>query len=304
MMIVIGTKVGQTQKFLEDGTRIPVTIVATPGNTVLMHKTQDKEGYWAMQLGLGEKKIANKPQTGHATKAHLTKAPLFIREARLTEKEATNMPEVGSTVAVATVLEPGAMVDVMGMSKGKGFASGIKRYQFKGGPKTHGQSDRHRAPGSIGSGTTPGRVYRGKRMAGKMGNDMTTLKNLEVIKVGEDYVWIKGVVPGINGALVVVEPTGKKNKKFVEPLKSKEELEEIAKADAKAKEEAEKVAAEQAKQAEEAAAAVEEVKTEEATPEVAEEKAEEPVQEEPKEEVKSEQPAEEVQEEKKEEEAK
>lgn len=268
MMIVLGTKVAQTQKFLEDGTRIPVTVVATPGNVVLMHKTQDKEGYWAMQLGLGQRKIANKPQTGHATKAHLDKAPKFVKEARLTEKELASMPEVGSTVDVATVLEAGAMVDVMGVSKGKGFAGGVKRYQFRGGPKTHGQSDRHRAPGSIGSGTTPGRVYKGKRMAGKMGNDMTTLKNLEVVKVGPDFVWVKGVVPGVVGAMVVIEPTGKKNKKFVEPMKSKEELEEIAKAEAKAKEEAEKQAAEAAKVAEEAAKAAEQAKVEEVKEEV------------------------------------
>ncbi|HSD98216.1 MAG TPA: 50S ribosomal protein L3 [Patescibacteria group bacterium] len=291
MMIVVGTKVEQTQKFLEDGTRIPVTVVATPGNTVLMHKMQDKEGYWAVQLGLGIKKNANKPQVGHATKAHLDKAPLFVKEARLTEKEAANMPEVGSIVDAATVLEPGAMVDVSGMSKGKGFASGIKRYQFKGGPKTHGQSDRHRAPGSIGSGTTPGRVYKGKRMAGKMGNDITTLKSLEIIKVGADFVWIKGVVPGVLGAMVIIKPTGKKNKKFVEPLKSKEELEEIAKQEQAAKVEAEKQAAEAAKAAEEVARAeqnkeekAEEVKTEEVKEEVEPEAKEEKV-EEPKEEV-------------------
>ena len=266
-MIVIGTKQAQTQKFLEDGTRIPVTVVATPGNVVLMHKTADKEGYWAMQLGLGIKKNANKPQTGHAAKAHLDKAPRFVKEARLTEKEAENMPEVGSTVDVATVLEAGAMVDVSGMSKGKGFAGGVKRYQFRGGPKTHGQSDRHRAPGSIGSGTTPGRVYKGKRMAGKMGNDMTTLKNLEVVKVGPDYIWVKGVVPGVIGAMVVIETTGRKMKKFVEPMKSKEELAEIAKA-----EEAAKVAEEAAKAAEQAKA--EEPKEEvqpEAQPEAKEE---------------------------------
>jgi large subunit ribosomal protein L3 len=275
MMIVVGTKIGQTQKFLEDGTRIPVTVVATPGNTVLMHKMQDKEGYWAVQLGLGIKKNANKPQVGHATKAHLDKAPLFVKEARLTEKELASMPEVGSIVDAATVLEPGAMVDVSGMSKGKGFASGIKRYQFKGGPKTHGQSDRHRAPGSIGSGTTPGRVYKGKRMAGKMGNDMTTLKSLEIIKVGPDFVWVKGVVPGVLGAMVIIKPTGKKNKKFVEPLKSKEELEEIAKQEQAAKVEAEKQAAEAAKAAIEAAKTQEEAKTEEKAEEPKEEVAEE-----------------------------
>lgn len=223
MLAVIGKKLGQTQKFLEDGTRIPVTMVSTPGNTVLMHKTADKEGYFAVQLGYGQRKNATKPQLGHAKKALLNKAPLFIKEARLTEKEAQSMPQVGDMLEAATVLAAGDIVDVQGVSKGKGFAGGVKRYHFRGGPKTHGQSDRHRAPGSIGSGTTPGRVYKGKRMAGKMGNDLTTLKNLEVVKVGKDFVWVKGVVPGNVGAVVTVIPTGKKVKKFVAVLQDKKE---------------------------------------------------------------------------------
>lgn len=228
MLTVLGKKLGQTQKFLEDGTRIPVTVVSTPGNTVLMTKTADKEGYFAVQLGVGLRKNATKPQIGHAKKAHLDKAPLFIKEARLTEKEAASMPQVGDLLEAATVLAPGDMVNVQGVSKGKGFAGGVKRYQFKGGPKTHGQSDRHRAPGSIGSGTTPGRVYKGKRMAGKMGNETTTLKNLEVVEVGKDFIWIKGVVPGNVGAMIVVIPTGKKIKKFVPVLSNKKE--EVAEA--------------------------------------------------------------------------
>lgn len=221
MLSVIGKKIGQTQKFLEDGTRVPVTVVATPGNTVMMTKTQDKEGYWAVQLGFGERKITNKPSLGHATKAHLTKAPLFMAEARFSEKEASSLPQMGDLISVETVLAAGDIVDVTGKSKGKGFAGGVKRYHFRGGPKTHGQSDRHRAPGSIGSGTTPGRVYKGKRMAGKMGNDSVTVKNLEVVEVGKDFVWVKGVVPGTLGAIVVIAPTGKKNKKFVAVLKNK-----------------------------------------------------------------------------------
>ena len=267
-MLVIGKKLGQTQKFLENGMRIPVTIVATPGNTVLMHKKADTDGYWAMQLGLGERKNANKPQMGHAMKAHLDKAPRFVKEARLTEKEAANMPEVGSVVDVATVLEPGALVDVTGMSKGKGFAGGVKRYQFRGGPKTHGQSDRHRAPGSIGSGTTPGRVYKGKRMAGKMGNDTTTLKNLEVVAVGDGFVWIKGVVPGIIGAVVYIKPTGKKNKRFVAVIKSDVQKAQETAAEVKPEvvevqpEVKEEVQTEVKEEAQEAQAPVEEIKAE------------------------------------------
>ncbi len=221
MLAVIGKKVAQTQKFLTDGTRIPVTIVATPGNTVTMVKTQDRDGYTAVQLGFGSKKNANKPQLGHAKKAHLEKAPQFLAEARFTAE--SNLPTQGDFILANTVLAAGDMIDARGVSKGKGFAGGVKRYHFRGGPKTHGQSDRHRAPGSIGSGTTPGRVYKGKRMAGKMGNDTVTVKNLEVVEVGADFVWVKGVVPGPIGAVVVLEPTGEKDKKFVGVLKTEEE---------------------------------------------------------------------------------
>lgn len=301
MLAVIGTKARQTQKFLTDGTRVPVTVVSTPGNTVMMTKTQDKEGYFSVQLGLGERKNSNKPQIGHAKKAQLTKAPIFMAEARFSDKDAANLPSQGDFILAETVLEAGDIIDVRGKSKGKGFAGGVKRHGFHGGPKTHGQSDRHRAPGSIGSGTTPGRVYKGKRMAGKMGNDMTTLKNLEVVKVGKDFVWVKGVVPGPIGAVVVLSPTGKKNKRFVEVIKTAEEQAVIdAAALEAAKQEAlevEKAAAEQAKAAKlaEEEAAVEAVKAEEPVTEaqseikaaaVEEPKAEAPAEaaEEPKEE--------------------
>ncbi|HEX7042913.1 MAG TPA: 50S ribosomal protein L3 [Patescibacteria group bacterium] len=252
MQAVIGKKLEQTQKFLSDGTRIPVTIVATPGNPVVSIKTMDKDGYWAMQLGFGERKHANKPLLGHIKKAQLQKAPFALREVRLTEKEAENLPEAGSTLEVATVLEEGDIVDVTGVSKGKGFAGGVKRHNFKGGPRTHGQSDRERAPGSLGQTTTPGRVYKGKRMAGKMGNDTVTLKNLEIVKIGSDFVWVRGLVPGKIGTVVTIKATGKKNKRFVEVMKTKEELAEIAAQEAKAAEEAEKarvLAEEEAKKA-------------------------------------------------------
>lgn len=285
MITVIGKKVAQTQKFLQDGTRIPVTIVATPGNTVTEIRTKDKHGYTAVQLGYGEQKNAKKPQVGHAKKAQLTKAPVFLTESRMADND--TLPALGDRITVETVLAAGDMVDVQGTSKGKGFAGGVKRYHFRGGPKTHGQSDRHRAPGSIGSTTTPGRVYKGKRMAGKMGNETATLKNLEIVKVGADYIWVRGLVPGAIGAVVVVKATGKKNKKFVEPMKTEEELKEIAAAEAKAKEEAEKAAAEAAKVAEEAAKkAEEEAKIAAKAQEVKEEVKTEAVQEEKKEEAK------------------
>ena len=226
MQAVIGKKIEQTQKFLTDGTRIPVTVVATPGNTVVSIKSMDIDGYWAMQLGFGTRKHITKPLAGHVKKAQLTKAPFALKEVRLTDKEAETLPEVGSMLETATVLEAGDMVDVTGKSKGKGFAGGVKRHNFKGGPRTHGQSDRERAPGSLGQTTTPGRVYKGKRMAGKMGNDTVTLKNLEVVKVGKDFVWVKGVIPGALGTVVTIKATGKKNKKYVEVMKTQEELAE------------------------------------------------------------------------------
>ena len=140
----------------------------------------------------------------------------------------------------------------MGVSKGKGFAGGVKRHHFKGGPKTHGQSDRHRAPGSIGQGTTPGRVYKGKRMAGKMGNEQVTVKNLQVLNVVDGILYIKGLVPGVKGGLLVVTKVGK-NKKFTPLYKKAEEVvvEEVAAAEVAQELKAAEVAAQAPKDTEE-----------------------------------------------------
>lgn len=287
MQAVIGKKVEQTQKFLTDGTRIPVTVVATNGgNTVVAIKTMDKDGYWAMQLGFGTRKHTNKPLAGHIKKAQLEKAPFALQEVRLSDKEAEALPEAGTVLETATVLEAGDIVDVTGKSKGKGFAGGVKRHNFKGGPRTHGQSDRERAPGSLGQTTTPGRVYKGKRMAGKMGNDTVTLKNLEVVKVGADFVWVRGLVPGPLGAIVTIKATGKKNKKFVEVMKTQEELAQEEAARLAAEEEARKaqeLAEAEAKKAAEEAAKTEETKEPEG---INETKVEESVEEVPTEEAK------------------
>ncbi len=220
MFAILGKKQGQTQKFLTDGTRVPVTIVEVKDNPVLQIKTMDKNGYVAVQIGQGQKKHATKPQKGHSKKgANLDYAPNFLREVRF-PKDAIieELPKLGDMVAVSAVLEAGDLVDVTGKSKGKGFAGVVKRHHFKGGPRTHGQSDRERAPGSIGQTTTPGRVYKGKRMAGKMGNETVTLKNLEIIDVTTDGVLIKGLVPGIVGTYIVIKKVGK-NKKHVAILK-------------------------------------------------------------------------------------
>ena len=213
MLGIIGKKVSQSQKFLEDGTRIPVTQVSTGGNVVVSLKSLDKDKYSAVQIGFGIRKNFNKPSLGHAKKAGMEKPSRFLREIRVIDAEAP-FPEVGSTIKAEDVLKPGDIVDITGKSKGKGYAGVVKRHHFKGGPRTHGQSDRERAPGSIGQTTTPGRVYKGKRMAGRMGNATATLKNLMVVDVSGDDVFIKGLVPGALNSLVVIRKTGE-SKKFI-----------------------------------------------------------------------------------------
>jgi len=209
---LIGKKSYQTQAFLQDGTRVPLTAISAMGNMVAQVKKQEKEGYNALQIAFDIKKKANKSILGHAKKAGLTKTPRFFKEIRVDEPLEL---ELGSQIEPSSVFKPGDIIDVTGVSKGKGFAGVVKRHHFKGGPRTHGQSDRERAPGSIGQTTTPGRVYRGKRMAGRMGHMQATVKNLLVLDVTADGVLlIKGLVPGPLNNLVVVKKVGE-SKKFV-----------------------------------------------------------------------------------------
>ncbi len=209
MQAIIGQKKSQSQKFLEDGTRIPVTeVVLSGGNVVVQTRTLEKEGYSSIQLGFGKKKNANKPLIGHVKKASLSEASLFLREVEADG----DMPEIGTVIKASDVLKPGDIVDVIGVSKGKGYAGGVKRHHFKGGPRTHGQSDRERAPGSIGQSTTPGRVYRGKRMAGRMGHEQVTVQNLMVVDVTDDGVLIKGLVPGPVNNLIMIKKVGQAKK--------------------------------------------------------------------------------------------
>lgn len=217
MNTLIGKKVQQTQGFLENGTRIPVTVVAASGNVIMGFKTQEKDSYSAVQMGFGKTKKPTKALLGIAKKANLTEVPSVIREVRVDD---TNALELGKTVNVDEVFKPGDIVNVTGTSKGKGFAGGVKRYNFRGGPKTHGQSDRHRAPGSIGSGTTPGRVYKGKRMAGNMGNDVVTVENLLIIDVdsAKNVLYLKGLVPGILGGVISITKVGEMKEKNFVPL--------------------------------------------------------------------------------------
>jgi len=204
----LGTKGKMGQVYVK-GMRIPVTKLSVGPSVVTQYKTQIKDGYWAMQLGFSEKKIKNisKPVLGHlkgATKNN--KAPRFLREVRVDKEESIN---VGDQVKVSDIFRVGDIVSVRGLSKGKGFAGVVKRWHFAGGPKTHGQSDRQRAPGSIGQGTTPGRVLKGKRMAGRMGSDMVTLGGLHVISIDAEKgeMLVSGPVPGRSGGLLIIKKT-------------------------------------------------------------------------------------------------
>lgn len=219
---IIGKKIDQTQGFLEDGRRVPLTVVAVSGNVISQIKTAEKEGYNALQIGFGDKKRPNKPEAGLTKKAGLTTNPRFFREVRVDDLADVT---VASSINVVEVFEAGDLVDVTGTSKGKGFAGVVKKWHFAGGPKTHGQSDRHRARGSSGSGTTPGRVFKGKKMAGRMGDVQTTVKNLEILEVTEDQILVRGLIPGSKGAIIAISKVGK-NKKFM-PLWS-EKVEEEA----------------------------------------------------------------------------
>lgn len=196
---LIGRKVGMTQVFQPDGTMVAVSVVEISPNTVTRVRTPDRDGYTAVQLGAGERRRLTKPVAGQ-----LKGLPRVatIREFRLTDADAFT---VGQRLAVADIFAEGDLVDVTGVSKGQGFAGTVKRHNFKRGPKTHG-SDNYRKPGSIGPGTTPGRVYKGLRMGGHMGHERVTVKKLRVVRVDPDrnLLLVRGSVPGAPGALTFV----------------------------------------------------------------------------------------------------
>lgn len=229
---LIGQKKVQSQKFLEDGRRIPVTEIAVSDNAVLQVKTQQKDAYTSIQLGYGIKKKPIRALAGHAKKAGVAITPATIKELRIINTN-EELPASGEMITVDAVFKPGDMIDITGTSKGKGFAGGVRRYNFRGGPKTHGQSDRHRAPGSIGQGTTPGRVYKGKRMAGHMGVDTVTIRNLTVVDVDavEKKLYVLGLVPGSKDTMLFITRIGEK-KNFVPLLKKEEPKKEEPKEEA------------------------------------------------------------------------
>lgn len=208
---IIGTKLTQSQAFTSDGMRIPVTRILAGPCTVVGVRTKEKDGYQGLCLGMGTKRIksVSKPVTGQYKKSGLEKLPpRVIREIRLDFVDLSDTEiKPGSVFNAADIFKEGDRIQVTGISKGKGFQGVVKRHHFKGGSRTHGQSDRERAPGAIGQTTTPGRVYRGKRMAGRMGSDKTTIKNLKIISVDNEknILTIKGLVPGGRNSLLIIK---------------------------------------------------------------------------------------------------
>jgi large subunit ribosomal protein L3 len=197
----MGRKVGMTSVFDETGRVVPVTVIQAGPCWVTQVKTSDAHGYNAVQLGFEESRKLNSPERGHLAKAG---SPM-LRHLREWHVPDPSEYELGQRLDVS-MFEPGERVTLVGTSKGKGFQGVVKRHGFAGGPKTHGQSDRWRAPGSIGSGTTPGRVLKGLRMAGRMGHDRVTVKNLLVVRADPErnLLLVRGAVPGPREALVVV----------------------------------------------------------------------------------------------------
>ncbi len=196
---LLGKKIGMTQVFGDTGIVQPVTVLQMGPCFVTQVKTVATDGYNAIQIGYGQAKRLNKPETGH-----LADRPL-LRHLREIRTDDAAEYTVGQIVDVS-LFQPGDRIDVIGTSKGKGFAGVMKRHGFKGGPASHGQSDRDRAPGAIGSTTTPGRVYKGMRMPGHMGNRRVTVLNLEVVKVDAErnLIAVRGAVPGPTGAMLMV----------------------------------------------------------------------------------------------------
>jgi len=214
---ILGKKSVQTQQFDKNGERVPTTFIDTSLCYLVDIITPDKRGYFSVKLGFGQTKNIKKPVLKELEKAGI-KTPLrFLREFRLNnqvkliedgKKKGVQIGEAkvfsGDIINPNIFIKNGDLITVSGISKGKGFQGVVKRHHFKGGSHTHGQSHSERAPGSIGMTTTPGRVFKGKRMAGRMGGERVTVKNLEVVEVNEKGIVIKGLVPGAKGGLLEI----------------------------------------------------------------------------------------------------
>jgi large subunit ribosomal protein L3 len=223
---IIGRKVGMTQIYNENGDSIPVTVIQAGPCYITQIRTQERDGYRAIQMGFEElsnkrngSSRLNKPRQGHLHRQELLEKEIelpdlrVLREFRVRDDEEIVVEE-GSTITV-DVFETGDVVDVIGTSKGRGFAGTVKRHNFNRQPKTHGQSDRERAPGSIGQSATPGRVLKGTRMGGRMGGQRVTIKNLEVMVIDPEHhmLAIKGSVPGAKGGLLLIKETRQRHNK-------------------------------------------------------------------------------------------
>jgi len=217
---IIGKKSNMSQQFTAEGKRVPVTRIVTSPCYIVDIKKNLQNGTIRLILGFQEMKKANKPTQGNITKAGLQTPLRFLREfvvdfedsvAEINEAEGKKSIIVGETtytvgtmIKASDLFKEGDNVDVSGTSKGKGFQGVVKRYNFRGGPRTHGQSDRERAPGSIGATTTPGRVFKGMKMAGRMGSDRVTVQNLRVVRATEEDIVVQGLIPGIPNGLIEV----------------------------------------------------------------------------------------------------
>ena len=200
MKFLLGKKIGMSQRFREDGTVVPVTLIAATPNVVTALRTKEKDGYTAVQLGMGEHKKQNKPQSGHLKDLPPVET---MREVR----DITGLARGDELKVTQFVL--GEFVDAIGVSKGKGFQGVVKRHHFAGGLRTHGHKDNARMPGAIGAGGNQ-HVIKGTRMGGHMGDDRVTVKNLEVMEINEakHTLAVKGAVPGATGALVMLRESG------------------------------------------------------------------------------------------------
>ena len=207
---LVGQKLGMTRIFGEDGSACAVTVIEVKPNVISQIKTLETDGYDAIQVSVGERKInrITKGLAGHFAKSNV-KAGVVVKEFRVAAEDIANFG-VGNVIEIS-IFSEGQRVDVRGRSVGKGFAGTIKRHHFSGQRKTHGNSLSHRVPGSIGQNQTPGRVFKGKKMSGHLGNKMRSTQNLEVARVDSErnLLLIKGAVPGAKGGFVVIRPSVK-----------------------------------------------------------------------------------------------
>jgi large subunit ribosomal protein L3 len=199
---ILGTKLGMTQVFDDENRVVPVTVVQAEPNTVTQVKTVETDGYTAVQLAYGARKRTTKPAAGHLAKAGVESARV-LAELRLAEGD--ELPELGSSVTVETFAK-GDLIDVTGTSKGKGYAGVMKRHNFRGMGDGHGVKKKNRHPGSVGNASTPGRTFKGQRMAGRMGGERVTVQNLEVVDVDTEHqlILVKGALPGSDGQVVLL----------------------------------------------------------------------------------------------------